>query len=264
MNIRPISCVLLILSLGTTAILAVSGVADDPSQWTGHDVYAILHNSPWSRNVKMKFPTTSWSGADTPGGNSNANNVPMPMGGSGGGRMNRRGTTGGSRAGGSYGSGGGANSGGASKAGPTEVIVQWQSALVVRMAAAKQAEAPLDASVLKVPDQYVIAVIGLPITAVGGRAASADSDKTVGPDDEQRLEERLKASASILRGHSSLAATKVELDQGRDGRMLIYFPKSDPITAEDKSVEFRLAASRPEIRRKFLLKDMEYKGKLEL
>jgi hypothetical protein len=56
----------------------------------------------------------------------------------------------------------------------------------------------------------------------------------------------------------------VELNQGADGRILLYFPKSDPITPGEKTVEFRLIAGRTEIRKKFTLKEMEYKGKLEL
>jgi hypothetical protein len=56
----------------------------------------------------------------------------------------------------------------------------------------------------------------------------------------------------------------VELNQGADGRILFYFPKAEPITLGDKTVEFRLIAGRTEIRKKFPLKEMEYKGKLEL
>ncbi len=46
--------------------------------------------------------------------------------------------------------------------------------------------------------------------------------------------------------------------------MLIHFPKSDPITPGEKSVEFRLGTGRAEVRKKFPLKEMEYQGKLDL
>jgi len=180
--------------------------------------------------------------------------------------MGRRGMGGGGRSQRTYSSGSGGNgnaSGG--RSGPTEVTIQWQSALVVRMAAAKRAGDSVDPASFKPLDEYVIAVIGLPITAVGGPAASADANNTLTAEEEQRVEEHVKSSASILRsGHEPLTPVKIELDQGKDGRMLIHFPKSDPIKASDKSVEFRLAIEHAELRKKFPLKEMEYRGKLEL
>ena len=118
---------------------------------------------------------------------------------------------------------------------------------------------------MKPLDEYVIAVIGLPITAVGGRSASADSDSTVGAEEEGRIEENVKKSAAIVRsGHSPISPTRVDLAQGSAGRMLIHFSKADAITASEKTAEFRLQAGKTEIRRKFSLKDMEFQGKLEL
>jgi hypothetical protein len=178
--------------------------------------------------------------------------------------MGRRGM-GAGRSSGTYSSGQGRSAPSNPKTGPTEVTIQWQSALIVRIAAAKNAGGTVDPASFKTSDEYVIAVIGLPITALGGRAASADSDSTVSGEEEQRIEDHVKTSASILRpGHDPLAPVKVELDQGADGRMLIHFPKSDPITASEKSVEFRLATGRAEVRKKFPLKEMEYQGKLDL
>jgi hypothetical protein len=145
------------------------------------------------------------------------------------------------------------------------VTVQWQSARVVQYAAAKKAGDPIDPASFKPLDDYVIAVIGLPITAVGGPAASADSANTISQDEQARIEAHVKSSASILRsGHEPLSPTKVELDQGADGRMLIHFPKSDPITAKDGTVEFQLTMGRSHLRRKFPLKEMEFQGKLAL
>lgn len=200
--------------------------------------------------------------AGAPAPNTVPNTAPMSggMGGAG-----RRGGMGGGRSGGTYSSGGRGTSTSEPKAGPTEVAIQWQSALVVRMAAQKSGGGAMDPASFKPLDEYVIAVIGLPITALGGRAASVDSDTTLSGEEEQRIEEHVKSSASILRsGHEPLAPTKVELDQGADGRMLIHFSKLDAITASEKSVEFRLATGRAEVRKKFSLKEMEYQGKLQL
>jgi hypothetical protein len=266
MNLRPVcSLFLLMITLETSAVWALSDLHNsDPSQWTGNDVYQILNNSPWTKRLKMNLSNggSGGLGNQTADAGSNASSGQMPPAGGG---MGRRGM-GGGRSRGTYSSGGGGGSTSSNpKSGPTEVTVQWQSALIVRMAAAKKAGGTVDTASFKPLDEYVIAVIGLPITAVGGRAASADSDNTLSSEEEQRIEEHVKSSASILRsGHDTLTPTKIELDQGSDGRMLIHFSKSDPINVSEKSVEFRLATGRAELRKKFPLKDMEYQGKLEL
>ncbi len=264
MNARPVSSLLLLaFALEMSSVVAFSDLHNsDPSQWTSSDVYQILNNSPWTRTLKMNFADESSSGLEnqSAGAGSNSNSGQMPPGAGG---MGRRGMGGGRSR--TYSSGGGGSTKSNSKSGPTEVAVQWQSAAIVRVAAAKKAGETVDVASFKPLDEYVIAVIGLPITAVGGRAASADSDNTVSSEEEQRIEEHVKSSASILRsGHDPLTPTKVELDQGSDGRMLIHFSKSDPIKLSDKSVEFRLITGRAELRKKFPLEEMEYRGKLEL
>jgi len=232
----------------------------DPSEWTGPEVYQILNNSPWSKTLKVDVPG---GGADGLGNqsadNTNSNAGTMPPGGAG-----RRGM-GGARTQRTYSSGGSGSTKSSAPAGPAEVTIQWQSALVVRMAAAKKAGETAQAGSLQPLNEYVIAVIGLPITAVGGPAAGADTNNTLTGEEEQRLEEHIKSSASLLRsGHEPLMPSKIELDQGKDGRMLLHFPKSDPIKASEKSVEFRLVMVHAELRKKFPLKEMEYRGKLEL
>jgi hypothetical protein len=250
------------IALGTSAALAFADLHNsDPSQWTGPEVYQILNNSPWAKTLKVDVPGPSDSFGNQGAGNTSSNAGALPPGAGGGGR---RGYGGRSQT--TYSSGGGrSNTSAPARSGPTEVTIQWQSALVVRMAAAKKAGDTVDVASFKPLDEYVIAVIGLPITALGGPAASADSNNTLSAEQEQRLEDHVKSSTSLLRsGHDPLTPTKIELDQGKDGRMLIHFSKSDPIKASDKTVEFRLAMSRGELRKKFPLKEMEYRGKLEL
>ncbi|MBV9759393.1 MAG: hypothetical protein JO340_02415 [Acidobacteriaceae bacterium] len=234
-----------------------------PSEWTGPEVFQILNNSPWSKTVKVNVPGVSpdaLGNQNTANTSSNAGALPPGAGGVGRRSMGGRGQT-------TYNSSGRSNGGSSSapRSGPTEVTIQWQSALVVRMAAAKKAGDPVDPAAFKPLDEYVIAVIGLPITAVGGPAASAESNNTLSAEEEQRVEDNVKSSTGLLRsGHEPLRPVKIELDQGKDGRMLIHFPKSDPIQASDKTVEFRLAMGHTELRGKFPLKEMEYQGKLEL
>jgi hypothetical protein len=260
MNLRPAPSILsLLIALGVCAALPSTDIQNsNPSEWTGRQVYEILNNSAWSKTLKMNFYASSNTlGSQNTGNVNTARQTPMAGG------MGRRGMGGSSSR--TYSSGSSAPPSAPAKSGPTEVTIQWQSALVVRMAAAKKNGETPDPASLKPLDRYVIAVIGMPITAVGGRAASADSDNTQTADEEQRIAEHVRTSASLLRsGHEPLAPTKVDLDQGKDGRTLIYFPKSDPIKASDKGVEFRLVLNRGEIRKKFALKEMEYEGKLDL
>jgi hypothetical protein len=251
----------------------------DPGQWTSDDVYQILNNSPWSKSVKTTVTNArdpnDQLGNESPhqtappnGGGTWGNSGQMPgMGGAG-----RRGGYGnGGYGNGGYGTGGyGGRSAGSgrpnanSDAG-TQVTIQWQSALPVQIAAAKKADPNADITNINPVDEYVIAVIGLPVRALGGRAASIDTDQTTDEDESKALEARLKQSTELLAsGHEAIHPTKVALNQGADGRILLSFPKTDPITIGEKTVEFRLVAGRTEIRKKFNLKEMEYHGKLEL
>ncbi len=275
---RSFSSALLALLVCVLAFSASSSwrPGPDPAQWTSDEIYRVLHDSPWTKSAKVNFSSGSPSalGRETPasnGGNSNGNwgnNGQMP--GTMGGRRGMGGM-GGNSSSGTYGSGGGRSSStipdspGSERSHPTDVTVQWQSALPVQLAEAKKGGAGPDSASVKPADDYVIAVIGLPAIAVGGRAASVDSDSTINGEEEQRMASRVKSSAALLRpGHDPISADKVEVNQGADGRILIHFPKTDPITAHDKSVEFRLATDRFELRKKFALKEMEYNGKLEL
>jgi hypothetical protein len=253
----------MLVALETSAVAASSEWRDeDPSQWTGRDVFLILNNSPWSKKLKITPSSEGLAGLTDQGANTgSSSSAPMPPSTGG---MGHRGGMGGGRSRGTYGSGGGRNTSSTSKPGPTEVTVQCQSAIVVRMAATKNAGETVDVGSYKPLDEYVIAVIGLPITAVGGGAASADSDSSSNQANQERVAENVKKSASIVRsGHDPLTPTKVELDQGSDGRMLIHFSKSDPIGQGDKNVEFHLG-TKSGLKTKFSLKEMEYQGKLQL
>lgn len=257
----PVSRLAIVFSVAS--LLASAGQSEDPSQWSDMDVYRILHDSPWTKAVKVNRSekgtpdSLGSSGAPNPpiGNSGNPSSTPGRMGGMGG----RRGMSGGS-----YSSTSTKSSSGNSTANlpSSEVKVQWQSALPVRLATAKDAGQTQDAAPLKPSDEYVVAVIGLPLSDFAGRAASADSEATI---DQDRVQNALKGATSLLRsGHDPLTPTKVELDQGKDGRILFHFPKTDPIELKDKTVEFRIAMPHAGVRKKFTLKEMEYQGQLQL
>lgn len=144
---------------------------------------------------------------------------------------------------------------------PVEVLVQWQSALPVRLAEAKSNGGSVDAAAMKALNEYVIAVIGLPKARLVSRGpAGSAGDET----DDTQIADRLKTITVLSVGHEQLNPAKVELDQGRDGRTVFHFEKSEPITLQDKDAEFRITGDRLEVKKKFALKDMEYQGKLAL
>lgn len=77
----------------------------------------------------------------------------------------------------------------------------------------------------------------------------------------------LKDGAALERkGRDPITPSVVEEAQSLDGELFLFlFPKvAQPIEAPDKEVTFHVKAAGMEVRAKFVLKDMEYEGKLEL
>ncbi len=244
---------IVISGIVSVAIAASSWQKSDPSQWTSEDVYQILNNSPWSKPVKVNVAARSSGYGDqgpSNGGNGgtwgSGGQMPIGMG----------------RGGGMGGMGRGRGNRGSSPGGEqTTVTVQWESALPVRLAEAKMNGGAVDGAAMKPLDEYVIAVIGLPKSGLGPQWSSGGS----GADsDDARLADHLKVVTVLSIGNERLNPAKVELNQGRDGRTIFHFAKSEPVTVRDKDAEFRITADRMEIKKKFALRDMEYQGKLEL
>lgn len=233
------AAVILLLGAG----IAVGGSTwdkDDPSQWTTEDVYKLLNNSPWSKSVRVTGVAQT---GRAPGGMGRGGWGGMG-GGMGGGGMGRRG-------------------GGYPPAEPlTEVVVQWQSALPVRLAEARSDASSADPAAMKPLNEYVIGVLGLPKAKLLSQGPAADSSED--DTDDAKIAERLKSITVLSVSHERLSPIKVELNQGRDGRTIFHFEKSEPITMQDKNAEFRITGSRAEIKQKFVLKDMEFQGKLAL
>ena len=139
------------------------------------------------------------------------------------------------------------------------MTVRWASALPVRLAEAKSDGGAIDPAAMKPLNQYVIAVSEFPKSGFGS-SGTRSSDDT----DDARLADHLKTITVLTVGHERLNPTKVELNQGRDARAVFYFDKSEPVTVHDKDAEFRITGERMEIRKKFALKEMEFRGSLEL
>ena len=240
----------------SVAIAGSSWQKADPSQWIGEDVYQILNNSPWSKSVQATVARGSGYGDQGQGNGGNGGTW------GGGGQMpGGMGRGGGGMGGGGMGRGRGNGGGYPPVQQGATVTVQWQSALPVRLAEAKLNGGTTDTAPMKSQSEYVIAVIGLPKSGFGAQWSGSRSGDEA---DDARLADHLKVIAVLSVGQERLNPTKVELNQGRDGRTIFHFEKSEPITLHDKDAEFRITGDRMEVRKKFTLKDMEYQGKLEL
>ena len=245
-----------LLSLAAASIAAAASAwqKEAPSQWTSEEVYQILNDSPWSRSVKVVVARgANYGGQGSSGGGTWGEGMP------GGGGMGRGGWGGGGMGGG--GMGRGRRGGNPTGDQTTPVNVQWQSALPVRLAETKLSGGTPDPAALKPEDQYVIAVVGLPKSGFAPRNSDSGSGDNI---DDEQFADHLKVITVLSFGNQRLNPTKVELNQGRDGRTVFHFEKSEPVTIQEKDAEFRITSDRMEIKKKFALKDMEYQGKLEL
>jgi len=139
----------------------------------------------------------------------------------------------------------------------TPVVIEWESATPVRLAEAKLKAgdgqpSPADVEQAKKPaDSYMVALVGVPGKPEEGEDKEMAAAATITPKDKQ-----------------SIQATSVkEQAMSGGGRALIFtFPKAQPITENDKTVQFKLAKGPlpTEIKQNFKLKDMHYDGKLAL
>jgi len=209
-----------------------------PSDWTQTEIQDLLSRSPWAKEVTVSDngPGIDYSHGNAGGGRGNS---PLPAGGS------IPGLPSGPPMGRPF----------FPQDGPQrfKAIVRWDSALPIREAMHAKPSKDFD-------QNYIVVVTGdLPDM---GRIVGADGQTL----DEVRLESvkqytRLerKGSPILL---SRMAATPDGYPSG--GGTLFYFERRDPILAEDKQLMFVTRVGAYEVRARFSLKDMLYRGKLEL
>ena len=154
--------------------------------------------------------------------------------------------------------GGGAPPGGMDgPGGPMDLTagVRWESAASIRDAA--NSRLPEDAA-----EYYVISLHGLPMMGAGRGAGFPGA---FGGDGLQGMQARLRESTSLQRkGKKPIAPVRIRTSED-DGVLLFYFPRDpDPISIEDKEVVFVTALGPLEVKAKFPLKEMTYRGKLAL
>jgi hypothetical protein len=250
------------LLMGAAALYAAEvWNAKDPAQWSDQDVNRILNDSPWAKqvNVSAGGPVAQrqrggggrMGGGGYPGGGGNTGGVNGPMGGGfpgGGGGRGGNGYPGAGGNGGGYPGAGGDSGGSRTQSFP--VTVRWESALPVRLARHRSS----NSEAADQPEKdYVIAVAGMPMQSA--------SDRSRDPD--QVREELMEMTMLDRRGKTALRPSDVKLDSG-DGQVRFFFHRDQPLDLDDREVTFQTNLGQMKLEKKFRLKDMEYKGKLEL
>ena len=235
------------------------------TQWTPEETTKILNDSPWAQSAKATREGGQQTGRR---GMGRRGGFGYPGGGYPGGGG---GYPGGGRGG--YPGGGGYPGSGGESMPQITATVRWQSALPVREALLRRSGVTKTndsevASKLTAPTPgYVIALLGLPErlpTGGGGRyGRNTDSDNDDSRSRDDDALDRLKSATYLSRNNkATIFPEKVDRDQ--DGTVLFTFPKTTPISLDDKEVEFVTRIGSWEIKRKFKLKDMVYQGRLEL
>ncbi len=241
--------------LASAVVLAADFWETKPfSMWSAEELQKILIDSPWSRNVSvLATPPRVGAGglgeSDGGGGGS--------RGGGGGG-----GAAGADSGGGAAGGGGGRGGGGRGPSVPPQIklVISWRTALPLKQALVRDqvglgGAIPVESQQLldRQEDQYVITLVGLPARY----ARALDSLKT-----ETVLKRNKKPPIALTEmGVQQVPATA----QAAATLVVVFaFPKTDPITLEDKDVEFVTKLGEIDIKKKFNLKDMVFHGHLEL
>lgn len=250
--------------LGLAILLAAQVDASQPwskdyTQWTERDVQRVLTDSPWSQQANASFGEDLEPQAPAPGPLPGAPEAGMagPRAASDGrwdggvGRLPRGGVP------------------------SLPITIRWDSALPVRKALESGKTADMgggDISEAQTQKDYILTVIGL-IPAgryknSGHLDAKSRSDNPEGtvrdPQNPEQMLEGLMAGSMLLpRGKNGIRPEDVKLDAAT-GVLHFFFPRNETIEAKDKEVTFATRFGSMTIRKVFRLKDMTYRGKLEL
>jgi len=256
----------------------------DPSVWTSEDANIILNKSPWAKQIKVGGEQPMRRGMGRRGG----------MGYPGGGYP------GGGYPGGGYPSGGGGYppQGGSGGGGSPQMsaVVRWESAKPVQEAEARlkngsNAPAPADLRPGEAPpaqdgpkisgnpfaNHYVITVVGLPVP--GSRSRYNDDDDNRDNRDNRSGSNSSSSSGTLPRSARDQMMTVTQLTVKKGGVMSpddikanpqsldeiqFFFPKTTPLSLDDKEVTFHTVIGRYKVENKFELKQMTRNKKLEV
>lgn len=239
-----------------------------PDQWTAQDVQQVLTESPWVRQGSVRFPAQPIVHDESPG---SAQADPMTAGVGGRGGMQLPGNQIGRWDGGV-----GRDTSGT----PTlPVVIRWDSALPVREALVRAKQT--DETLARSATDYIVTVIGLwpgerqprqteqaEDNSLGGAPPEARRMRAVPPPAPEKLGQMrsglMAATKLLVKGRANpITPDDVKLDE-ETGAIHFFFPRTDPITLNDKEVTLSTQFGSMRVVEKFRLKDMAVKGKLEL
>jgi hypothetical protein len=228
----------------------------DPAVWTTEDANIVLNNSPWAKQIKI---SPAGSGQARRGGG---------MGRRGGMGYPGGGYPGGGYPGGGY-PGGGRRGGGGANSTPMTVVVRWESAKPVQEAekrlqnnnAASDADSKPAANPFE--NHYVVSVTGLRLS---GRQSSRDQDQDSGSSGSSQARDQLMSTTQLVsKGGVLLSPDDIKFNmRNGENQVEFFFPKTTPISLDDKEVTFHAMINRMKVENKFNLKKMTRDKKLEL
>lgn len=209
--------------------------AKRPADWSAQEVRRLRTNSPWAREGVAQLASENMGGAE---GQRGRKGDRVPYGGPNGTGL----------------------AGVPSATEPVDgrpkikVLIRWESAEPILAAAPGQASA--DAAKF-----YVVSVAGfLAADASAGHGPTPASVEARDP----RLEQVMRVTFLLCGGRDPIAATDIHMSSF-DGVVSFYFPREGAaITAADKEVVFVSKLGPLELRVKFPLKPMLYRGRLAL
>lgn len=238
----------------------------DFKDWTAKDAQLVLTDSPWARQIPMPASGRPGMVVLEPG----ANGGPPPSASLGNPSNTTTGTN--MTMAGNAGSAGPADSSGTHNLpttpspslvpgntgapGPQSgLTIIWASAAPVRLAVLKLhsgSKTPTDeqvANAVKERPNYVIAVVGLPAPEGGSDPKALATGAFLS----------ISGKAPLVANDSSYRRI------GNSDVYFFHFTKASlPIAAADREVQFRLTMGKMEIKRKFVLKEMQYQSQLAL
>jgi hypothetical protein len=213
----------------------------DADQWTPEETQALLTNSPWAKQASISVNNgPGIMGGGIPGGGLTNNRSRTPSGsasttastGKGGTRVTRTGT--------------GQTPDASGKSSDFNAVVRWQSARPIRLASKDKST---DSK------SYILAVTGSFPDFV------RPSDDEPADVREQRRQMMRELTRLERKGDSPIYLDRVEAFPGGN---LFYFSRLEAIKPSTKEITFVTKMGPLELKAKFPLKDMMYRGQLEL
>ncbi len=212
--------------LGAASLAATSfWEAKSYTEWSEKEVEEMLSDSPWARRLSVVVPIPPRASEDNLAG----------------------------RGGGADDGGGRGGRGGFPVPSPQlKLVITWRSAQPVRQALIRLPNGATSANVdqvplLERPAYYTITLAGVPTRYTRATATAATTTF---------LRPGKKAPIALAQGGMQAGGATLTL--------VFAFPRTDPITLDDKDVEFVTTLGTIEIKKKFNLKDLVFNGELEL